>query len=157
MLTPDDIQKRVFTVVRARAGYNQEEVDDFLDEVHAAYDKLYEEHVRASNAPTQLIPKVQPDLPVEIAQASRLLKVAEESARQEHEEARIRAGVIVDDAKSEANRIINAARAEQHRTIGELEERRTYMQSQIDDLAKAHADVLRKLKAALGAAEGGTT
>ncbi|MBR3034046.1 MAG: DivIVA domain-containing protein, partial [Firmicutes bacterium] len=38
MITPLDIQNKEFS--RAVRGYNQEEVDLFLDEIMADYDKL---------------------------------------------------------------------------------------------------------------------
>lgn len=34
LLTPDDVKNKLFTTVRLREGYNQVEVDNFLDEVY---------------------------------------------------------------------------------------------------------------------------
>ena len=42
MITPLDIQNKEFS--RAVRGYNQEEVDLFLDEIMADYDKLISEN-----------------------------------------------------------------------------------------------------------------
>ena len=42
MITPLDIQNKEFS--RAVRGYNQEEVDLFLDEIMADYDKLLSEN-----------------------------------------------------------------------------------------------------------------
>jgi DivIVA domain-containing protein len=158
MLLPDDIEKKQFTVHRLREGYAQSEVDNFLDEIHASYLAMYTEldrYRKASDAPTQVIPAIKPDLPLEISQASRLLKVAEEAARQEHEEAKSQAARIMLEARDEAKRIVSEGKAEHHRTVGELEERKAQIQGQIDDLARAHADVLRKLRSALSRLEGG--
>ena len=42
MITPLDIENKKFSK-RAINGYNTEEVDDFLDELTVAYEKIYKE------------------------------------------------------------------------------------------------------------------
>ena len=42
MLTPVDIHNKEFS--RSFRGYNQDEIDDFLDEIVNDYDKLYREN-----------------------------------------------------------------------------------------------------------------
>src|SRR5438552_1126655 len=43
-LTPEDVQKKQFTTVRFKEGYDEEEVDAFLDEVEAELRRLLAEN-----------------------------------------------------------------------------------------------------------------
>ncbi|MGF7237496.1 MAG: DivIVA domain-containing protein [Frankia sp.] len=43
-LTPQDVQNKVFSPTRFRTGYNEDEVDSFLDEVEAELTKLLDEN-----------------------------------------------------------------------------------------------------------------
>ena len=42
-LTPQDVQNKVFSPTRFRTGYNEDEVDTFLDEVEAELTRLLDE------------------------------------------------------------------------------------------------------------------
>nr|MDQ4008949.1 DivIVA domain-containing protein [Actinomycetota bacterium] len=43
-LTPEDVRSKRFTPVRLREGYDMGEVDQFLDEVEAELERLYQEN-----------------------------------------------------------------------------------------------------------------
>ncbi|CAM5226349.1 Cell cycle protein GpsB [Streptomyces griseoloalbus] len=43
-LTPEDVRNKQFTTVRLREGYDQDEVDAFLDEVEAELTRLLREN-----------------------------------------------------------------------------------------------------------------
>nr|MDT0665738.1 DivIVA domain-containing protein [Micromonospora sp. DSM 115978] len=43
-LTPQDVQNKVFSPTRFRTGYNEDEVDTFLDEVEAELTRLLDEN-----------------------------------------------------------------------------------------------------------------
>ncbi|HMA47401.1 MAG TPA: DivIVA domain-containing protein, partial [Frankiaceae bacterium] len=43
-LTPQDVQNKVFSPTRFRTGYNEDEVDAFLDEVEAELTRLLDEN-----------------------------------------------------------------------------------------------------------------
>src|SRR6266550_4160427 len=43
-LTPEDVRNKQFTTVRLREGYDEDEVDAFLDEVEAELTKLLREN-----------------------------------------------------------------------------------------------------------------
>src|ERR1700757_2034416 len=43
-LTPADVRNKQFSTTRLRPGYDEEEVDAFLDEVEAALDELIQEN-----------------------------------------------------------------------------------------------------------------
>src|SRR5476649_2676126 len=43
-LTAEDVKNKQFTPTRFKGGYDEKEVDDFLDEVEAELTRLYREH-----------------------------------------------------------------------------------------------------------------
>ena len=43
-LTPADVRNKQFSTTRLRPGYDEEEVDAFLDEVEAELDRLIQEN-----------------------------------------------------------------------------------------------------------------
>ena len=43
-LTPADVRNKQFSTTRLRPGYDEEEVDAFLDEVEAALDELIQDN-----------------------------------------------------------------------------------------------------------------
>src|SRR4029077_3331152 len=43
-LTPEDVQNKRFTTTRFRPGYDEDEVDSFLDEVEAELSRLLQEN-----------------------------------------------------------------------------------------------------------------
>ena len=49
-LTPEDVQKKQFSTVRFKEGYDEEEVDAFLDEVEAELRRLIAENASLSRA-----------------------------------------------------------------------------------------------------------
>lgn len=53
-LTPDDIVNKTFETTRFRDGYDQEEVDNFLDEVVGEYRRLLEENEQLKARVTEL-------------------------------------------------------------------------------------------------------
>jgi DivIVA domain-containing protein len=143
MLNPRDIEQKVFTVVRLREGYSQPEVDDFLDQVVTSYSQVYAEldgykkvRLEAEEAPTQVIPLVEPELMA----ASRIVQVAERTAEE-----------MIEDAKATALEIIEDGKRERHALMGEMEERKARLQAQLNELAVAQSNVQRRLKAALEA------
>src|SRR5687768_13620484 len=161
MLTPADIEKKVFAVVRLREGYSSKEVDDFLDRVLVSYRELQAELDGYRRADTAVLPQVVPN---EIIQASRLLELAEKAAKEQYEEAEVNAGAlkdaarqpgqqIIQDAKAEATRLIEEGTNEKHAEVGRLEDQRGKMQTQINELLVVQQNVHKKLKAALEAIE----
>src|SRR3954468_9704911 len=69
-LTPEDVQKKQFSTVRFKEGYDEEEVDAFLDEVEAELRRLLAEHhslsrgaIPPSPAAHQSVGRVAPAAP----------------------------------------------------------------------------------------------
>lgn len=165
MLTPQQIESKQFTVVRARAGYSQPEVDNFLDEIVTSYKLVYQELERhrgrlshVSEADTQVIPSVA--IPEQITQASKLLELAQRAADDQavaakisHEQivqgARDSGKQIIRDAKAEATRLLEDATREKHAEVGRLEDKREKLQARLDELDNHRKMVAERLAAAL--------
>src|SRR5690348_12831288 len=64
-LTPEDVQKKQFTTVRFKEGYDEEEVDAFLDEVEAELRRLLAENQQLgrAGAPAPAAPVAAPEAP----------------------------------------------------------------------------------------------
>lgn len=155
MLTPREIEQKKFTVVRLRAGYDQDEVDDYLD-MCANTVGHYMGNV-GSNAATQAIP-VQPQ--ISPTSLERLLVAAEQAAAAtrddaESEAARIKGGAaveaarITDEAAEQAKVIVAEGTAERHRQIGELEDQRARLKEKVDELIRAETEVTARMRKAL--------
>jgi DivIVA domain-containing protein len=170
MLTPREIENKRFTVVRLRPGYDQEEVDDYLDKVHDTVLKMEAMTVRHTppDGTTQVIP---PQPQVSPTSLERLLIAAEQAAEQTRYEAkveaeqsairardeaevllgntRIDATSIIENARKQAEAIVNDATAEKHRQIGELEEQRARLKEKVDELTRAETEVTTRMRNAL--------
>jgi DivIVA domain-containing protein len=157
MIRPEDIEKKVFTVVHLRNGYSQNEVDDYLDEVILSYRAVLAELDGFRRADTAVIPMAVPE---QITQASRLLElsqqaVADEKAAAEEEakkvlyEARLEGQKIVQGAKAEATRLLEEATQAKHAEVGRLEDQRQVLQNSLEILEGHRKRVAERLAAAL--------
>jgi DivIVA domain-containing protein len=139
-LTPADVRNKQFSTTRLRPGYDEEEVDAFLDEVEAALDELIQENeeLRAKLAdamrgrsPISLTPQAEvaeimpepirhePE-PVMISRprpaednmdtAARVLALAQQTADQAIADARREADETLGRARREADDILTKAR-----------------------------------------------
>src|SRR4051795_5259702 len=107
-LTPEDVQNKRFTTVRFKEGYDEEEVDAFLDEVEAELRRLLGENDELRRAPKPVAaptppppPPAAPPEPQEQPQeaALRTLLLAQRTADE-----------AIAQAKGEADQIVAAAR-----------------------------------------------
>lgn len=115
-MDPRVIEEKQFGVTRIKEGYNQDEVDDFLDLVAADHRQLQQQVARLqqeneilrrrpTEAPTMNIP--QPPSVV----AEKLLQAAEEAARNYEAEAKVKADEIVREAGAQGARVVEEAQA----------------------------------------------
>ncbi len=122
-VTPEDVQKKTFTPVRLREGYDMGEVDQFLDEVEAELTRLHQEIDGGRSGADQLDnaagdaaapPATAAELAGELpprsvpeasTAAARLLELATTSADQLVAEAQDSATKIVGDARTDAERL----------------------------------------------------
>lgn len=146
-MNPADIANKQFTTVRLREGYDEKEVDDFLDEVEAAMVALLRraetaEHrlsvanqQLAANAATQMLPaaadllpvQVQPPAPVaEMSLPSMdsihlLLKNAEKTAEDLVAKAKADAETEATKLRVEAATALNAAKDEAAKLVAQAQ------------------------------------
>jgi DivIVA domain-containing protein len=142
-LTPEDVRNKQFSTVRMKEGYNEDEVDAFLDEVEAEVARLGDELAIAREQLAAAAPV--PEAAGTSAAAARILEMAQRTADEYVAEARRKADAMVTDAEKsarksvkrlEAQRIDLEARVSALRTFeSEIRARLTgYFQSQLADL-----------------------
>ncbi len=161
MLTPADIDNKRFSTTRLKEGYDQDEVDAFLDAVQRDYaflsasvGRLDDENRTlrrvADSAETVKVPTVQPPSAVAekllaVAQQAHDDTVAEGKAEADRivREAGARGAAIVEEATAAAEVIKQEGLAEKYRRNDELDRQITAKQNALADL-KAEGDKLRR-------------
>jgi len=174
-LTPEDVVNKRFQPTKFREGYDQDEVDDFLDEVVVELRRLGQENedlrqrliasesriaeLQRSNAPTtgeqaqapapqQLsYPTAQVDVgAVDPSNTNNLLQLA----RRLHEE-RVREGVekrdaLIAEGHATAARVVADAEAKQRQQLNSLDQERALLEHRIDELRTFEREYRQKLK-----------
>src|SRR3954451_17047924 len=138
-LTPEDVQNKRFSTVRFKEGYDEEEVDAFLDEVEAELRRLLGENSdlrsspsAAAAAPQAAAPVSQPPPPPAAARteepseaALRTLLLAQRTADEAIAQAKQEADQIVASAKGRASSIECEAQAAHAQAMGDLQRQRS--------------------------------
>lgn len=174
-LTPEDVVNKRFQPTKFREGYDQDEVDDFLDEVVVELRRLGQENEdlrqrliasesriaelqrsavpttgeQAAQVPQQQLsyPTAQVDVgPVDPSNTNNLLQLA----RRLHEE-HVREGVekrdaLIAEGHATAARVVAEAEAKQRSQISSLEQERGLLEHRIDELRTFEREYRQKLK-----------
>ena len=174
-LTPEDVVNKRFQPTKFREGYDQDEVDDFLDEVVVELRRLGQENedlrqrliasesriaeLQRSNvpitgeqqaqAPVQQLsyPTAQVDVgAVDPSNTNNLLQLA----RRLHEE-HVREGVekrdaLIAEGHATAARVVADAEAKQRAQLSSLEQERGVLEHRIDELRTFEREYRQKLK-----------
>ena len=174
-LTPEDVVNKRFQPTKFREGYDQDEVDDFLDEVVVELRRLGQENedlrqrliasesriaeLQRSNvpitgeqqaqAPVQQLsyPTAQVDVgAVDPANTNNLLQLA----RRLHEE-HVREGVekrdaLIAEGHATAARVVADAEAKQRSQLSTLDQERGLLEHRIDELRTFEREYRQKLK-----------
>lgn len=175
-LSPEDVQNKLFTTVRLREGYEQAEVDEFLDEVEAELTRLLKENddLRTklaeaggddAAAPVEAKPTKgaaattpSPVKPQEVvvrkgddigAAAARVLNMAQRTADDVVSEAREEADKLLDDAKSTADHLTTDARVKADEVDRETRERTTALEQQLEEERRTALGSLQEEKSRL--------
>ena len=123
MLTPLDIENKKFSK-QMMNGYSVEEVDEFLDEMTADYEKLYKESAEAKN-------KIE-DMQEDMAKYKNIENTLNNTL--------IMAQTAADDvknlAKQQAEAILNEAQANAKQAVVELEQQIVIKQKELEELQK---------------------
>lgn len=123
MLTPLDIENKKFSK-QMMSGYSVDEVDEFLDEITADYEKLYKESADAKN-------KIE-DMQEDMAKYKNIENTLNNTL--------IMAQTAADDvknlAKQQAEAILNEAQANAKQAVAELEQDIVMKQKELEELQK---------------------
>lgn len=107
-LTPVDIHNKEFS--RSFRGYNEEEVNDFLDQIIKDYELLIKENKRLREENEELNERLAHFSNIEES-LSKSIIVAQETAEEVRGNAKKEAQLIIKEAEKNADRIINEALA----------------------------------------------
>jgi DivIVA domain-containing protein len=157
-LTPADVHNVVFKKPPiGKRGYDEDEVDAFLDVVEAELARLIEENndLRSSGSRTErpesapMTVAAPPPPPAQTSaqvreddsiRASRMLALATETAERHVNEAKAQADQMVGSAKSSSDRMMSEARAKSEQMVGEAKNRADAM---LGD-ARTRADTMER-------------
>jgi cell division initiation protein len=134
-ITPMDIEQQEFT--KSFRGYNEEEVDDFLDKIVKDYEELINENVRLNEE----IEKMQEKLK-EFGEIEETLRSALLNAQKSAEEMKGR-------VESEAKIIIEKAELEAKSLKQEVFQREDLVKNEIDNLRRYKFNFKEKFKSML--------
>jgi DivIVA domain-containing protein len=175
-LTPEDVVNKRFQPTKFREGYDQDEVDDFLDEVVVELRRLGQENedlrqrliasesriaeLQRNNTPStgeqqqapvapqpMKYPTAQVDVgAVDPSNTNNLLQLA----RRLHEE-HVREGIekrdaLIAEGHATAARVVADAEAKQRQQISGLEQERSLLEHRIDELRTFEREYRQKLK-----------
>lgn len=162
MITPADIDKKKFGTTRLKEGYDQDEVDAFLDRVAAEYRQTLKQMAEQQeeigrlrraldSAKNEAATQVLPVAPA--ASAERILVAAQRTADQVEAEANIEAGRIRAVARAEAESLKGAAEAERQTILNQLESERSGLEEQIEILKSKRSGYKSWLRSSLAKIE----
>jgi DivIVA domain-containing protein len=164
-LTPEEVVNKRFTIVKFREGYDQDEVDDFLDAVVVELRRLASDNdelrqqLQAAKAQADATPAVSAsDFPVAPVVAAAVPSAAEASnshsllelARKLHEE-HVRDGLtkrdqLIRDGQENSARLVRDAEAQARAVLGQLELDRKAIENTIDELREFEHDYRGRLR-----------
>lgn len=136
MITPLDIENKKFSK-RALNGYSTEEVDDFLDELTIAYEKIYKEATESRKTIENLNAELDKYKKMETTLQSTLL-MAQTTAEE-----------VKNSAKQQAETIVSNAQASAQKEIQKLDEGILAKKKELDDMEKRFDECKAKMEAML--------
>jgi cell division initiation protein len=119
MLTPLDIHNKEFK--RGFRGYNEEEVDEFLDRVIKDYETLYRENIELKETIERLNSKLEHYQHMENTLHSTLV-IAQETAEEVKLNAKKETELMIKEAEISAQKLVEEAMGKVRRMTGEYEE-----------------------------------
>ncbi|WP_084076731.1 DivIVA domain-containing protein [Demequina sp. NBRC 110057] len=162
LLTAEDVLNKAFSKTKYREGFDQDEVDDFLDEVAHTISSLIAERddlaqrlaqaqagqpaAAAAEAPAQgdnlLQAATDPTPPSATGMLAMAQKLHDEYVAAGEEE-RER---LIDEAKNKAESIVEQAETDAKNRMDDLATERSALESKIDDLRRFERDYRSRLK-----------
>jgi len=124
-LTPMEIHNKEFS--KAFRGYNEEEVDEFLDEIVVDYERLYKENLDFKDRVAMLSDEIRHYKAVEDTLKETLV-TAQKAADDVVENSKKKAELIIQEAENQAREIIANAHKEVLDIYKEIEEKKKQLQ-----------------------------
>ena len=164
-LTPEDIVNKRFQSTKFREGYDQDEVDDFLDEVVVEMRRVSEENAQlktelqaaeariaelqragGSATPAAPVSTASMDDPIDAEGTTNLLQLA----RRLHEE-HVREGIqkrdeLIAEGHSQAARIVSEAEAEHQRRVAEYKREQQAVEKKVESLREFEREYRQSLR-----------
>jgi len=122
-ITPMDIEQQEFT--RSFRGYNEEEVDDFLDKIVKDYEELINENLRLNEEIERMQEKLKEFSQIEETLRSALLN-AQKSAEEMKERVESEAKIIIEKAELEAKSLKQKVFQRENLVKNEIDNLRRY-------------------------------
>ncbi len=172
-LTPEDVVNKRFNPTKFREGYDQDEVDDFLDEVVVELRRLNQENeelrqrlmaadsrineLQAGGAPMAApvaapAPVPEPAFaaaaedPSDPADTNNLLQLARRLHEEHVREGMEKRDALIAEGHAAAARVVSEAEQAQRQQLGALEQERVGLERQIDELRTFEREYRSKLK-----------
>ncbi|MEO5920017.1 MAG: DivIVA domain-containing protein [Pseudolysinimonas sp.] len=174
-LTPEDVVNKRFNPTKFREGYDQDEVDDFLDEVVVELRRLNQENeelrqrlmaadsrineLQAGGAPMAApvaAPVATPEPafsqagagvdPSDPANTNNLLQLARRLHEEHVREGMEKRDALIAEGHAAAARVVSEAEQAQREHLGSLEQERVGLERQIDELRTFEREYRSKLK-----------
>ena len=167
-LTPEDVVNKRFQPTKFREGYDQDEVDDFLDEIVVELRRLNQENDELRKKLAELgagTPAAKNKEPEQAAKAAQVVEPARSAATPASESA---AGLlamaqqmhdkhvadgeqqrdkIIAEAQIEASSLVNDAQEKSRKILGALEQQRSVLERKVEQLRGFERDYRSRLKA----------
>ena len=170
LLSADDVLNKKFQATKFREGYEQDEVDEFLDEVVEAMRQLEAENsdlkakleaaerrVAENGGSTEAAAPVE-EAPVEDSTvdaaaapgaASGMLELAQRLHDEHVNNGKAEGERIVNEARTTGEEIVREAEYQRNRTLAQLEQERSGLEHKIDELRRFESDYRTRLKSYL--------
>jgi DivIVA domain-containing protein len=159
-LTPEDILAKRFQITKFREGYDQDEVDDYLDEVVVELRKIIAENeelktrsvagVEGEAADMPAFPVAVDPVPAPAAEdtdASRsIIELAQKLHADHVHEGKVKREQLIRDAQREAARLVRDAEAQAREILNQMELDRRSIESSIEDLKRFESEYRSKLR-----------
>jgi DivIVA domain len=155
-LTPEDVVSKRFTTTKFRDGYDQDEVDDFLDEVVEEMRRLTKENeeLRGGGSVPDPVAEYQPPkidtttpesgTPEE--SSHNLLALARKLHEQHVSEGVAKRDELVQEGQETANRLVREAENQVRQELAKLETERSAVETEIRELKEFETRYRRELR-----------
>lgn len=158
-LTPEDVVNKRFQQTKFREGYDQDEVDDFLDEIVVELRRLNTENAELREklaeantgipSPAPSAPAAQESTPADADAASSandLLTLARRLHEEHVQEGATKRDALIAEGHETATRIVAEAEAAAKKQLDELEKEQTRLQARITELTNFEKEYRAKLR-----------